>query len=113
MSGFSPAALDLSIALGAVAQVLWLWSWLVAVGAPALPARAIWVWPIVWAICAGSAWGLSVAGNALTKEGTQGLALAGGLISTLLARVLLVGVPLLMCFFAAASVMAATAGPPA
>ena len=75
-----------------------------------MPARAIWVWPIVWVACTITAWGLGVAAARLTVPGREGAALAGGMLSELFERVLLLGVPLLMCFFAGLSVLAARSG---
>lgn len=102
------AALAASLGLALVGEALWLWSWSAAIGDPLLPARAVWVWPLVWVGCTASAWALTISAARLTRPGIRGFALAGGLISDLLGRVLLLGVPLLMCFFAAASVLAAS-----
>jgi len=99
-----------SAGLALLSEGLWLWSWLAATGDPALPARAIWVWPIVWVGCTMAAWGLGAAAARLTAPERQGVALAGGMLSELFARVLLLGVPLLMCFFAGLSVLASKSG---
>jgi hypothetical protein len=95
-----------STGLAALAQGLWVWSWLSASGAPALPAAAVWAWPMVWVTCGLGAWGLSALATRWTQPGTQGAPLAAGMLSELLSRVLLLGVPLLMCFFAGLSVLA-------
>lgn len=96
-----------STGLALLSEGLWVWSWLIATGEPALPARAIWVWPIIWAGCTIAAWTFGVVAQKLTVPGTKGGALACGMLSELFARVLLLGVPLLVCFFAGLSVLAA------
>ena len=95
-----------SAGLAVLSESLWVWSWLIATGNPALPARAIWVWPIVWVGCTLAAWGLSAVAQKLTAPGSMGGVLACGMLSELFGRVLLLGVPLLMCVFAVLSVLA-------
>ena len=96
----------LSGGLFAVGEALWVTSWLVAESAPLLPVRALWVWPLCWGLCTGTAVGLRSLSKRLTAPGSRDGALAGGLLADLFARVMLLGLPLLVIFFAGASVVA-------
>lgn len=102
------STLLLSLALAGGGEVLWVLSWMRAEGAPLLPARAIWVWPLTWAVCLGVASALAWWAPRATAPDMRGMALAGGMLAQLLSRVLVLGVPLLVLFFAAASVVASS-----
>jgi hypothetical protein len=98
----------LSLLLAGGGEVLWLMSWMRAQGAPQLPARAIWSWPLSWVACLALGCALSWFASKATTQGMQGMALAGGMMAQLLSRVLVMGVPLLVLFFAVASLLSSS-----
>jgi hypothetical protein len=98
--------LILSSGLFAAGEALWVLSYLLAESSPLLPARAIWVWPLTWGLCTGIAVGLRSLAGRLTKPGTRDGKLAGGLLADLFGRTMLLGLPVLVIFFAGASVVA-------
>ena len=102
------STLWLSFALAGAGEGLWILSWIRAEGEPLLPARAIWVWPLSWVVCLGVGSALAWWAPRVTGRDMHGMALAGGMLAQLLSQVLMLGVPLLVLFFAAASVVASS-----
>ena len=86
--------------LATCAEALWLWSWLAATGAPQLPATAIWLWPVAWVSGTGIATTLLHVGDGRTS--------AMAMCCTLVGRVLALGLPMVVVFFALASVFASS-----
>ena len=102
------STLLVSLALAGAGEGLWVLSWVLAEGEPLLPARAIWVWPLSWVVSLGVGSALAWWAPGATGRDMRGMALVGGMLAQLVSRVLVLGVPLLVLFFAAASVVASS-----